>query len=109
MEIEEIKRRLQGLISYSYTWPEVPAGWRLEFIVYSNTEVEMDLLHPVSASFWSDENDNLQTPIMANGQSLTAATLQAVGIPFMTPMLNAGKSNNPIEPHLKSVKNNRTD
>jgi hypothetical protein len=103
---EEVVKRLKGIVHPDFSWPEVPAGWQLEFIAHTNEDVDMDLLHPVSASFWSDDNDYLDPPIMLNGKNITASALQKAGVPFMTSFGIAATSVKPLEPHLTLVSNN---
>lgn len=104
MDIEEVKSRLDDLIDANYVWPEVPAGWRLEFIVYGMHDIEMDLLHPVSATFWSDENEPLVMPLRKDGLHFTAATFQSLGIPFMTPTSSVAVTAAPVTSHLSLCK-----
>ena len=64
----------------------------------------MDFLHPVSASFWSDENAPLDLPKKQDGKEITWQDLKRAGIPFMTTFGYAAVSNEPAKVHLSSVK-----
>lgn len=103
LEMTEVKRRLQGIVSDNYVWPEEPAGWWLEFIAYPGGEVVMDLLHPVSGAWWSDENDMLAQPALLSGELLDAKVLQNAGIPFMGTFQVAGVEEKDGKPHLSIV------
>ncbi|MEJ6534131.1 hypothetical protein [Pseudoalteromonas lipolytica] len=101
--LSEVKQKLASVVSESFVWPEIPKGWQLEFIVYPDGEVNMDLLHPVSGMFWSEDNGHFELPIMKNGKFITATALKDAGIPFMTTFGHAVVSEKPQPPHLKSV------
>lgn len=103
LSVESVKVALGGIVSPEYQWPEQPAGWQLEFIVYPDGEVVMDFLHPVSCSFWSEDNEPLETPLKQDKTALTWKDLKAAGIPFMTTFGHAGVSTDAAEPHLKLV------
>lgn len=101
--LSEVKEKLVSVVSENFEWPEIPKGWQLEFIVYPNGEVDMDLLHPVSGVFWSEDNGHFEPPIMNNGKYITANVLKKAGIPFMTTFGQATVSDKPNSPHLKCV------
>ena len=101
--LSEVKEKLASVVSESFEWPEIPKGWQLEFIVYPDGEVNMDLLHPVSGVFWSEDNGRFELPIMKNGKFITATILKGAGISFMTTFGHAAVSEKPKSPHLKSV------
>jgi hypothetical protein len=103
MELAEVIRRLHGVVKPDFVWPEIPAGWQLEFLAFSNTEVDMDLLHPVSARFWSEDNGHFAPPVMLNGSNITATALKAAGVPFMTPCGTVAFIDKPKQPHLVVV------
>ncbi|MDI4652658.1 MULTISPECIES: hypothetical protein [Pseudoalteromonas] len=63
----------------------------------------MDLLHPVSGVFWSEDNGYFELPIMKNGKYITATVLKDAGIPFMTTFGHVVVSEKKKSPHLKSV------
>lgn len=105
MDTNEIVNRLKPMINSGYKWPEVPSGWQLEFIAYPGGELDMDLLHPVSARFWSEDNDFLDMPIMGDGHTISVADLKAAGVPFMTTFGTAAVSDAPKGPHLKAIEN----
>lgn len=102
--LDQIKASLSDVVKPEFKWPEIPLGWQLEFIVYSNEDVDMDLLHPVSGVFWSEDNGHFQPPIMNNGKNITAAALKKANVPFMTTFCEAKVSEQPKESHLKIVK-----
>lgn len=103
MDAEEIICRLKDVISESYIWPTIPKGWSLEFIAYSKDDVLMDLLHPVSKRFWSDDNDTVEPPTLKDGRMINVATLQDAGVPFMTTFGVAKVSKKESNPHLSLV------
>ena len=105
LPLEDVKARLHSVVSEDYVWPEEPAGWWLEFIAYPDGGVVMDLLHPVSANWWSDENDFLAQPFCTNGCEINASLLAKAGVPFMGTFGVAEVSQKPAEPHLSAVKN----
>lgn len=104
MEINDVKSKLSEIVSPDYKWPEVPLGWQLEFIAYSNTEVDLDLLHPVSGVFWTNYNDYIDPPIMLDGNPITATALSKAGVPFMTTFGHARAVDRPASCHLSIVK-----
>jgi len=104
MELQEVKIALKEVVKPDYEWPKIPLGWQLEFIAYSDKDVDMDLLHPVSGVFWSEENNHMQPPIMNNGQNITATELKKYGVPFMTTFGEAKVSDSPKESHLNVIK-----
>lgn len=75
LELEDVKAKLVGVVKPEFKWPEIPSGWQLEFIAYPDATVDMDLLHPVSGSFGSDDNDFLETPVKLDGKPVTAFDL----------------------------------
>lgn len=103
LTVDSVKALLQGVVSPNYQWPEQPAGWQLEFIVYPDGEVIMDFLHPVSGVFWSEENEQLEVPLKQDKSALTWKDLKAAGIPFMTTFGYAEVSIAAPDPHLKLV------
>lgn len=106
MELSEIVERLRDVVNPDFLWPEVPKGWQLEFIAYSNTDIDMDLLHPVSGRFWSEDHGHLETPAMTDGSPITAVTLKAAGVPFMTTFGTAAVSESSRDIHLTVVDKN---
>lgn len=104
LSVENVKVALDGIVCPEHPWPVQPAGWQLEFIVYPDGEVVMDFLHPVSCSFWSEDNEPLETPRKQDQTVLTWKDLKAAGIPFMTTFGQAEVSTDLAEPHLKLVK-----
>jgi hypothetical protein len=103
MRLEEVIERLKGVVKPEFKWPEIPAGWQLEFIAFSNSDVAMDLLHPVSGTFWSDDHGHFEPPVMLNGEDITANALKAAGVPFMTPCHAVVVIAKPKQPHLTAV------
>lgn len=101
--VEKAASLLKGLISEGYLWPEVPAGWDLVFIAHPDGAVEMDFAHPVSRSFWSDDNEYLQIPSKVDGGDIDMYTLIKAQIPYMTSFYSAEVVDKKIEPHLKSI------
>ena len=44
-------------VSSDYRWPTPPdAAWKLVVCCYPNGECDLDLLHPVSCKFWTEDN-----------------------------------------------------
>jgi len=84
IELSEVVKRLEGVVNKNYQWPVVPAGWQVEFIAFSNADVALDLLHPVSGRWWSEDNGHFEPPVMMNGQAITATALSKANVPFMT-------------------------
>ncbi|MFA0809460.1 hypothetical protein [Microbulbifer epialgicus] len=103
METEEIIGRLSQAVRPDYQWPEIPAGWQLEFILYPDGELDMDLLHLVSARFWSEDNGFLDMPVMKSGKVITVTDLKAAGVPLMTTFGHTVVSDVPKKPHLATV------
>jgi len=95
--------RLAAFVSPDYRWPAMLPGWQLEFIAYPDGGILMDLLHPVSGVFWSDENGFLEQLAKSDGTPITVHELIAGGVPFMTTFGTAQVSDIPREPHLKVV------
>ncbi len=104
LSLEQVKVNLSDIVKPEYEWPKIPLGWQLEFIAYSNDDVDMDLLHPVSGVFWSEHNGPFQPPIMYNEKNITATALKKAGVPFMTTFGEAKISEKPKEAHLNIVK-----
>jgi hypothetical protein len=105
MDASEIIQRLQGVVSDEFIWPTVPLGWRLEFIAYSKDDVIVDLLHPISNKFWSEDNEQIDIPFLNDGSMINVSTLQNAGIPFMTTFGKAKVVNKQPTPHLSIVNN----
>ncbi|MGR2849386.1 hypothetical protein ABMX62_20330 [Vibrio vulnificus] len=103
LSIETVADRLRPVVSPEYQWPEMPAGWQVEFIVYADGEVNMDFLHPVSCIFWSEDNGQLITPFTADREPITCAMLQQCNVPFMTTFGHARISSSIPDPHLALV------
>jgi hypothetical protein len=103
MDLDEVIRRLDGIVRSDYQWPRIPAGWSLEFIAYSDASVDMDLLQPQLGVFWSEDNEPLKPPVMVNGQNITASALKKAGIPFMTTFLEAAVCMKDKEPNLANT------
>ncbi|HHP5492963.1 TPA: hypothetical protein ACSCYS_003360 [Aeromonas veronii] len=101
--VEKAAESLRGLIAEGYQWAEVPAGWDLVFIAHPDGSVEMDFAHPVSRSFWSDENDYLQLPSKIEGGDIDVYTLKKAQIPFMTSFSTAEVVETKMDRHLKPV------
>ena len=106
MDSEEIIKRLSEVVTHDYVWPEVPAGWELTFIFYPDGFLDMDLLHPVSGRFWSEDNEFLNIPVKCCGQKITVGDLQRVGVPFMTTFGSAVVSDSIVKSHLSIVDQN---
>lgn len=106
LNLEAVTGRLKGVICPDYQWPEVPAGWQLEFVAYPDGFVIMDVLHPISGAWLSEDHEDgiLDQPMKHNGEPLSAQVLQKAGIPFMTTFATAAVSNEPKELHLSVVK-----
>ena len=104
LSVSDVKHALSDIVDPQYDWPEQLAGWQLEFIAYPDGEIIMDFLHPVSGSFWSDENTPLDLPKKNDGSEITWRDLKRAGIPFMTTFGYAALSKEPPQPHLTSVK-----
>lgn len=104
LPIANVKERLGGIISEEYLWPKELAGWWLEFIAYPDGAVVMDLLHPVSGRWWSDDNELLPQPFLQDGRGLTAGILKKAGVPFMGTFGVATVSELPSSSYLKEVK-----
>lgn len=103
LTIEVVSCRLKEVISPKYTWPEIPTGWQLKFIVFPDGEVNMDFLHPVSCVFWSEDNGFLETPYTPNGKPVTRELLEMCGVPYMTAFGCATVNDTPLTTHLTSV------
>lgn len=103
LTVEAASAMLADFVSKDYVWPEMMAGWQIEFIAHENGVVEMDFLHPVSGSFWSDDNDFLITPKKPDGSDIDVWTLIKAGVPYMTTFKNASAGGLKKEPHLKVV------
>lgn len=104
LSLEQVKVNLSDVVKPEFEWPEIPLGWQLEFIAYSNDDVDMDLLHPVSGVFWSEGNGHFHPPVMNNGKNITAAALKKANIPLMTTFGEAKVNEQPKESHLNVVK-----
>lgn len=105
MNLVQIQDLLAPLLADSYKWPEVPAGWQLEFIAYPDGTLEMDILHPVSGRFWSEDNDYLDLPVKKDGIDLCPSDLQSKGIPFMTTSPTTTVVESEGRPHLRGLAN----
>ncbi|MBD3587714.1 MULTISPECIES: hypothetical protein [Salinimonas] len=103
LPLEDVKARLHGVVSNEYVWPEEPAGWWLEFIAYPDGGVIMDLLHPVSANWWSDDNDFLPQPFCTDGREINASILAKAVVPFMGTFGVAEVGQKQSEHHLSVV------
>ncbi len=82
LTVEIAAERLAAFVSPGYLWPAMLPGWQLEFIAYPDGEIMMDLLHPVSGVFWSDENEFLEQPAKSDGTPITVHELIAGGGAF---------------------------
>ena len=105
MNIHEISSRLHDVISPNYRWPIVPSGWQMEFIVYPDGVVIMDILHPVSGAWLSDNHQEgiLEQPFLKDQNPITINELRRAGIPFMTTFGIASVSCDRAASHLKIV------
>ena len=86
MKIDEVAKRLKGIVSDKYEWPnEVGAGYSLEFIWHHDGFLILDFLNKEKAMFWSEAQDEvMQTPFTESGEPITYQHLKDVGIPFMS-------------------------
>lgn len=109
MDHSEVIQRLQGVVSDEFKWPEVPQGWRLEFIAYAKNDVILDLLHPVANKFWSEDNGPFVTPFLKDGSAITVQVLQVADIPFMTTFGTARCSMEKPSRHLSIRRMDRDD
>ncbi len=103
LKLDDVISNLVGVVEPHYQWPDIPKGWQLEFIVYPDGYVRMEMLHPVSGVFWSDDNGMIETPTMLNGSPLNHLELIKAGIPFMTTFGEARVTDEPREPYLQCV------
>lgn len=84
LTIEIVRERLGDRVSEEYEWPELPNGYRVEFIVFSFNEVIMDFLDPKQAVFWSWDHPLPDQPVMFGGESLNVRILQQCNLPFLS-------------------------
>ncbi|MFY2597168.1 hypothetical protein ACOTHJ_12970 [Achromobacter xylosoxidans] len=50
-------------VAEGYVWPEPPdAAWALLVCAYPDGECDLDMVHPVSRRFWSEDNDFFEPP-----------------------------------------------
>lgn len=63
----------------------------------------MDMLHPVSGVFWSDDNEPLPIPYKNDETLITVRDLIAVKLPYMTTFGYATVVDKPKESHLTLV------
>jgi len=52
MELQEVKIALKEVVKPDYEWPKIPLGWQLEFIAYSDKDVDMALFASVKNKKW---------------------------------------------------------
>jgi hypothetical protein len=104
LDVDAVKERLKTVISADYSWPEMLAGWNLVFIAHSNSALEMDLLHPVSGNFWSEDNEPLKLPVLSTGNQITIRDLKNLGVPFMTTFGHAVVSEAAPARHLHLIR-----
>ena len=103
LTIEVAAERLSGIVSTEYKWPELLPGWQLEFIAYPEGDLDMDMLHPVSGVFWSDDNEPLPLPYKSDESPITVWDLIALKLPYMTTFGYATVVDKPKESHLSLV------
>lgn len=103
LTVEVVSQLLKEVVSPDYVWPEIPTGWQLEFIVYPEGKVDIDFLHLVSCTFWSEDNGFIKTPYTKDKNPITSKLLDKYGIPYMTVFGHATVNDKPKESHLKSV------
>lgn len=84
LSVNTLSEALAEIVSPDYEWPKNPDGWQLEFILAPTGELIMDFLEPISAVFWSEENEELTLPHKPDGSGITPRDLKTAGIPFMS-------------------------
>jgi hypothetical protein len=91
-------------VAPDYRWPiPVDAAWELVVCVYRGGYCELDMLHPVSGVFWSEENGFIEPP-KSFGRTLNQDWYQSMGFDmlFMNQDMQVSLSN--PTPHLRLVK-----
>lgn len=84
LSVNTVSKALAEIVSPDYVWPDNPEGWQLEFILAPTGDLIMDFLEPISAVFWSEENEELVLPYKTDGSDITPRDLKTAGIPFMS-------------------------
>lgn len=84
----------------STSWPEKLPGWDLVVCRYPDGELDIDLVHPISRRFWSEDNDFLPMP---DSTAIDQAWLMRHGFEIMQMMPVAALSYTKPSRHLKLV------
>lgn len=87
-------------VSAHASWPEKLPGWDLVICRYPNGELDIDLVHPVSRRFWSEDNHFLPVP---EGLAIDQAWLTCHGFEIMPMMPVAQLSYDRRPAHLTLV------
>lgn len=68
------------LVSSDYRWPTPPdAAWELVVCCYPDGVCDLDLLHPVSRRFWTEDNDFIDPPGEKGNRYFTRAWYERMG------------------------------
>jgi len=94
----------QRKVPESYRWPSPPdTAWEVVVCVYPDGGCELDMVHPVSRCFWSEDNGFFDLP--SDDRSLiNRRWFEKMGFDIMTmtpDMLVRGSEQ--IRPHLRAV------
>lgn len=82
------------------SWPEKLPGWDLVICRYPDGELDIELVHPVSRRFWSEDNHFLPIP---ESKAIDQAWLKRHGFEIMQMMPVAALSYTKPSRHLKLV------
>lgn len=87
-----------------YQWPKpIDASWGIVICAYPDGYCEMDMLHPVSRVFWSEENGFLEHPVSST-RTLNRYWYERMGFDILYMHPDMEVVTDIAEPHLKIVR-----
>lgn len=96
------------IVSQDYRWPTPPdAAWELVICCYPDGECDLDLVHPVSRRFWSEDNGFFDPPGEGKGaRYFTRHWYVRMGFDVMNFHPDAVATVGPSTCHLSVVRKN---